>query len=323
SQKESCSLADLGVNLQGKQWGAAELQAAGEARKGSERMGPMGSVIGGLQVLVAAFLALAPPCTLASSRKFDLSVAKSNPVNSTDGSFSTSLRFAFDPSKSKQLSWHPRVFLYEGFFSDLECDHLISMARDKKKSSLPIGNGARNSSQNNTDPSIEVYLADSKDTVVSKIENRMSMWSFLPKEYGENMQILKYELGGQTVFPRSELKGTQGEEGTPSECAGYAVKPIKGNAILLFNLKPDEVKDNDSQYKVCSILKGEEWLAIKHIHVRKIDTPKSSLASEDGCTDEDDRCVSWAADGECDKNPVFMIGSPDYYGTCRKSCRVC
>ncbi|TVU31878.1 hypothetical protein EJB05_23582, partial [Eragrostis curvula] len=126
-------------------------------------MGPMGSVVGAVLVLVAAFLAFTPPCTLASSRKFDLSVAKSNPVNTTDGSFSASLRFPFDPSKSKRLTWHPRVFLFEGFLSDLECDHLISMARDKKKSSLVIGDGARNSSQNNTVSSIEVYLADSKD----------------------------------------------------------------------------------------------------------------------------------------------------------------
>lgn len=103
------------------------------------------------------------------------------------------------------------------------------------------------------------------------------------------------------------------------------MKPVKGNAILLFNLRPDGVIDMDSQYETCSVLEGEKWLwlAIKHIHLRKIDTPKSSVASDDECTDEDDRCVSWVAGGECDRNPVFMIGSPDYYGTCRKSCRVC
>jgi prolyl 4-hydroxylase len=73
---------------------------------------------------------------------------------------------------------------------------------------------------------------------------------------------------------------------------GYAVKPVKGSAILLFNLKPDGVKDKDSQYEVCSVLEGEKWLAIKHMCVRKIDTPKSLLLSEDECTNEDVRCVS-------------------------------
>lgn len=119
------------------------------------------------------------------------------------------------------------------------------------------------------------------------------------------------------------MKDAQAKEGAPSQCSGYAVRPAKGNALLLFNLRPDGEIDKDSQYEECPVLEGEKWLAIKHIHLRKLDSPKSSLASEDECTDEDDRCVSWAASGECDRNPVFMIGSSDYYGSCRKSCRVC
>ncbi|KAG0536306.1 hypothetical protein BDA96_03G052300 [Sorghum bicolor] len=310
----------------------------------------MGSGIGALLVLAAACLASAPPYISASSRKFDLSMTGRNLENSTDGSSAT-LHFGFDSSKSMRLSWHPRVFLYEGFLSDMECDHLISMAHGKKQSSLVVGGSAGNNSQG---ASIEVFMAHSKDTIVSTIEDRISVWSFLPKDFGESMQILKYEVnksdynnyesqsssghdrlvtvlmylsdvkrGGETAFPRSELKGTKVELAAPSECAGYAVQPVRGNAILLFNLKPDGVIDKDSQYEMCSVLEGEEWLAIKHIHLRKIDTPKSSLVSEDECTDEDDRCVSWAAGGECDRNPIFMIGTPDYYGSCRKSCRVC
>ncbi|CAO2174799.1 unnamed protein product [Urochloa humidicola] len=314
----------------------------------------MGAGVGALLVIVSACLASVPACTSASSRKFDLTIMQPNLVNSSGGSFPASLEFAFDPSKSKRLLWHPRVFLYKGFLSDMECDHLISMARSKKESSLVVAAAATSSSQNNTDESIKMYMADSKDTIVSKIEDRISIWSFLPKDFGESMQILKYEVnksgynyyesqsssgndrlvtvlmflsdvkrGGETVFPKSELKGNKVEQGVPPECAGYAVQPVKGNAIMLFNLKPDGVVDKDSQYEVCSVLEGEEWLAMKHIHLRKYGTPSSLLASEDECIDEDARCVSWAAGGECDRNPIFMIGSPDYYGTCRKSCHVC
>jgi prolyl 4-hydroxylase len=73
---------------------------------------------------------------------------------------------------------------------------------------------------------------------------------------------------------------------------------------------------------VCYVLEGEQCLAI-NMHVRKIATPKSLLGCEDECTDEDDRYVGWATGGECDRNLVFMISSPNYYGTCRKSCHVC
>ncbi|XP_052148355.1 probable prolyl 4-hydroxylase 6 [Oryza glaberrima] len=302
----------------------------------------MGSGIGAVLVLVAAWLAFAPPGALASSRRFDLSIAQEKLVNSTGGSTASSSHLVY-PSKSKRLSWHPRIFLYEGFLSDMECDHLVSTGRGNMESSLAFTDGDRNSSYNNIE-----------DIVVSKIEDRISLWSFLPKENGENIQVLKYGVnrrgsikeepksstgghwlatiliylsdvkqGGETVFPRSEMKDAQAKEGAPSQCSGYAVRPAKGNAILLFNLRPDGEIDKDSQYEECPVLEGEKWLAIKHIHLRKLDSPKSSLASEDECTDEDDRCVRWAASGECDRNPVFMIGSSDYYGSCRKSCRVC
>uniref|UniRef100_A0ACD5VBL4 Uncharacterized protein n=2 Tax=Avena sativa TaxID=4498 RepID=A0ACD5VBL4_AVESA len=314
----------------------------------------MGSAVGAVLVLVAACITLALPCTLASSRKFDANIAQPKLQNSTDGYLTASSHVNFDPSKSKRLSWHPRVFLYEGFLSQMECDHLVSMGRGQIGSSLLVTDGDRNISQNNTDVNIILRLDDSKDLIVSKIEDRISLWSFIPKEHGESMQILKYganqsdhdkdetqsssggnrlvtilvylsdiKQGGETVFPRSELKDTQPKEGALSECAGYAVKPVKGNAILLFNSRPDGTADKDSQYVSCSVLEGEKWLAVKHMYASKIEKPKPSPASEDDCSDEDDKCVGWAASGECERNPVFMIGSTDYYGTCRKSCRAC
>lgn len=67
------------------------------------------------------------------------------------------------------------------------------------------------------------------------------------------------------------------------------------------------------------------WSAIKSFYARPTggENISSSLYGGDDCTDEDEHCATWAAMGECQKNPVYMIGSPDYFGTCRKSCNAC
>lgn len=203
-----------------------------------------------------------------------------------------------------------------------------------------------------------------KDEIVARIEDRIAAWTFLPKENGEPMQILHYGVkeqfnphydfyqdksksvfsghriatvvmylsnvtrGGETYFPRSEIKDTQSKDSTWSNCAmnKFGLKPTKGDALLFFNLHPNVTTDERSLHGSCLVVEGEKWSATKWIRVRAFEGGKdrSSLSSDGGeCTDEDDNCPQWAAMGECEKNPVFMLGSPDYYGTCRKSCNVC
>ncbi|PPD87821.1 hypothetical protein GOBAR_DD15235 [Gossypium barbadense] len=230
----------------------------------------------------------------------------------------------FDPTRVTQLSWHPRAFLYKGFLSSEECDHLITL-----------------------------------DEVVADIEARIAAWTFLPVENGESMQILHYEngqkyephfdyfhdkanqelgghriatvlmylsnveSGGETVFPNAEGKLSQPKDDSWSDCAknGYAVKPRKGDALLFFSLHLDATTDSDSLHGSCPVIKGEKWSATKWIHVRSFDTAKRQSVNRD-CVDENENCATWASAGECEKNPSYMIGSEDYYGYCRKSCKM-
>nr|CAD1842948.1 unnamed protein product [Ananas comosus var. bracteatus] len=299
--------------------------------------------------------------SICSSRKVELKTkeAKSNISLNLNTS---RLTFGFDPSKAKQLSWHPRVFLYEGFLSDEECDHLVSLAHDKLEKSLVRDNVTSSSSIHTGTRAIVTIV---RDDIISEIEERISLWTFLPRENGEDMQILHYGVnesyephfdyyrdnsevvsgenriatillylsdvshGGETVFPNSEVKNTQQKDGTWSECAvtGYAVNIVKGNALLIFNLNLDATPDERSLHGSCKVLDGEKWIATKYIHVGAFsttDATKSLAVSSDvECTDEDDNCPRWAAIGECQRNPVFMAGTPDYYGACRKSCHIC
>lgn len=101
-------------------------------------------------------------------------------------------------------------------------------------------------------------------------------------------------------------------------------RPIKGNAILFFTLHPNASPDESSSHARCPVLEGEMWCAAKFFQIREVKKEKISTESVgDECTDEDEDCPHWAAKGECQRNPLFMVGSPDYYGTCRKSCQAC
>lgn len=250
------------------------------------------------------------------------------------------------PSRVVQISWQPRVFVYRGFLSEKECDYLISMAYAVKEKSS--GNDA-------ILDGVETSL-DMEDDILARIEERLSVWTFLPKENSKPLQVMRYgpeqngqnldyfanktnlELsgplmatvvlylsdatqGGQILFPESVPRSNSW-----STCSDRSniLQPVKGNAVLFFSLHPSASPDKSSFHARCPVLEGDMWSAIKYFYAKPINRGKVSAISDDvDCSDEDDSCPAWAAMGECQRNPVFMIGSPDYYGTCRKSCNAC
>lgn len=95
------------------------------------------------------------------------------------------------------------------------------------------------------------------------------------------------------------------------------MKPRKGDALLFFSLHLDATIDPLSLHGSCPVIEGEKWSATKWIHVRSFETPS------DECRDQNPSCSHWAAVGECEKNPLYMVGSYGSVGHCRKSCKVC
>ncbi|XP_059433799.1 probable prolyl 4-hydroxylase 12 isoform X1 [Corylus avellana] len=262
--------------------------------------------------------------------------------------------YRIDPSRVVQLSWQPRVFLYKGFLSEEECDHFTSLAHGVKKTILGNDYSSGHVVTNWKLTSSEIPL-NIKDDVVSRIEERISAWTFLPKENSRPLQVMHFGIeevnqnydyfgnkstleltkplmaivvlylsnvtqGGEILFPESEL----GKIWSSCTKSSSILRPIKGNAILFFTLHPNASLDKSSSHARCPVLEGEMWYATKLFHIRSISGEKvSPEADGTECTDEDENCPRWATIGECQRNHVFMIGSPDYYGTCRKSCNAC
>ncbi|KAK4754767.1 hypothetical protein SAY87_008524 [Trapa incisa] len=266
----------------------------------------------------------------------------------------------FDPTQVTQLSWNPRAFLYKGFLSHEECDHLIELAKGKLEKSMVADNESGKSIMSKVRTSSGMFLAKAQDEVIVDIEARIAAWTFLPQENGEAIQILRYEngekyephfdyfhdkanqelgghrvatvlmylseveRGGETVFPNAEAASNQAKDDSWSDCAkkGYAVKPRKGDALLFFSLHPDATVDPSSLHQSCPVLDGEKWSATKWIHVRSFDKALSSDPTTQ-CQDEHNNCPMWAKAGECEKNPLYMVGNDKSHGFCRKSCNAC
>ncbi|XP_020577345.1 probable prolyl 4-hydroxylase 6 [Phalaenopsis equestris] len=267
----------------------------------------------------------------------------------------------FDPTKVIQLSWNPRAFLYKGFLSDEECEHLIVLAKDKLEKSMVADNDSGKSIKSEVRTSSGMFLGKNQDEIVGRIERRIAAWTFLPEENGESIQILHYEngekyephydyfhdksnqalgghriatvlmylsnvvKGGETIFPNSKEKLTQVKDDTWSNCAknGYAVKPMKGDALLFFSLHLDATTDPESLHGSCPVIEGEKWSATKWIHVRSFEKPERPISLNGECADHNELCSKWAELGECNKNPLYMVGSQHSQGFCRRSCNVC
>ncbi|KAI4347638.1 hypothetical protein L6164_008432 [Bauhinia variegata] len=268
---------------------------------------------------------------------------------------------AIDPTRVTQLSWSPRAFIYKKFLSDDECDHLINLAKDKLEKSMVADNESGKSIMSKVRTSSGMFLQKAQDEVVADIEARIAAWAFLPIENGEPIQILHYEngqkyephfdffhdkanqelgghriatvlmylsnvkKGGETVFPDAEGKLSQPKDENWSECAkkGYAVKPEKGDALLFFSLHLDATTDSRSLHGSCPVIEGEKWSATKWIHVRDFEKPIRWRRASGDCTDENEKCSTWAKAGECEKNPLYMVGNEGVKGNCMKSCNAC
>lgn len=144
------------------------------------------------------------------------------------------------------------------------------------------------------------------------------------------------EEGGETVFPN--IPAPDGDNGPEfSECARYhlAAKPKKGSAVLFHSIQPSGELERRSLHTACPVIKGVKWSAPKWIHVghyasgydeRPVKVPQHPQklkVGPNGCGNNEDNCTEWAATGECERNPEFMIGDQFRPGACLLACNRC
>lgn len=268
---------------------------------------------------------------------------------------------AISPAKSKQISWKPRAFVYEGFLTDEECDHLISLAKSELKRSAVADNLSGKGTLSDVRTSSGMFINKGKDSIVSGIEDKIAAWTFLPKENGEDLQVLRYEpgqkydphydyftdkvniargghrmatvlmylsnvaKGGETVFPAAEEPSHRGGHTVDEDLSDCARRGVavkpRRGDALLFFSLHPDATTDQN-----SLHAGCPVLEGEKWSATKwihVASFDKILRNSGNCTDENASCERWAALGECTKNPEYMLGTAELPGFCRRSCNVC
>ena len=187
-----------------------------------------------------------------------------------------------------QICEEPRIFHLENFLSQEECEHLINLAKPNLVRSRVVGDKAGENRVDEARTSRGAFLATGDDEIMNRIEKRIAKLTKIPVENGEEFHVLHYkykqqylphfdyfwgtpesvkactarggqreasvvmylydtEEGGETIFPRAKK----------------SVAPVRGDAVLFYNLLPNGECDPMSLHGGAPILKGEKWIATK------------------------------------------------------------
>ncbi|KAL8139741.1 hypothetical protein V2J09_005762 [Rumex salicifolius] len=207
--------------------------------------------------------------------------------------------------KPEIVSWEPRIIVLHNFLSKEECDYLRATASPRLQVSTVVdtktGKGVK--SEVRTSSGMFLNSEERKYPMIQAIEKRISVYSQVPIENGELIQVLRYEKnqyyrphhdyfsdsfnvkrggqriatmlmylsdnveGGETYFP---LAGSGECSCGGKTVTGTCVKPNKGDAVLFWSMGLDGQSDPRSVHGGCEVQSGEKWSATKWMRQKAI-----------------------------------------------------
>jgi prolyl 4-hydroxylase len=199
----------------------------------------------------------------------------------------------------KEWGTSPRMMVLRDFLSDEDCEHLIALGRSRIKPSTTVDPETGELILVDSRTSSGSYFTLGETPTVVAIEQRISELSGLPVENGEGMQILNYQVG-QGYLPHFDyfdpaLRGSAtvlayggqrvmtclmylnnvesgGETHFPE--IDKKVTPVRGDALVFYNVLPDGAVDPMSLHASLPMLAGEKWVATKWIRERAYRAPE-------------------------------------------------
>jgi len=238
---------------------------------------------------------------------------------------------------------------------------MVSLAKASLKRSAVADNDSGESKFSEVRTSSGTFIPKAKDPIVSGIEDKISTWTFLPKENGEDMQVLRYEhgqkydahfdyfhdkvnivrgghriatvlmylsnvtRGGETVFPNAEIPSRRVLTENKDDLSDCAKKGIavkpRKGDALLFFNLHPDAIPDP-----LSLHGGCPVIEGEKWSATKwihVDSFDKIVTPGGNCTDMNESCERWAVLGECTKNPEYMVGTAELPGYCRRSCKAC
>lgn len=189
---------------------------------------------------------------------------------------------------------HPRIVVLGSFLSELECDALVDLAKDRLIRSETVDSDTGGSAIHGARTSDGMFFKRGETEIISRIEKRISALLNWPVERGEGLQILRYRVGaeyrphydyfdetqpgvsrilsrgGQRVgtlvmyLNTPELGGS-----TTFPDVGLSVSPVKGQAV--FFGYPTAHPDSLTLHGGAEVLQGVKWVATKWLRQSRFD----------------------------------------------------
>ncbi|CAI8604842.1 unnamed protein product [Vicia faba] len=202
------------------------------------------------------------------------------------------------------LSFNPRAVYFPNFTNTETCEQIIKMAKptlEPSKLALREGDDAESIKGTRTSSGVFIRASEDKSGILDIIERKISKVTMIPKTYGEDFNILRYEvgqkydshydafdpaeydhvdsqrvasfllylsnveMGGETMFPYEDGLNVDTNYDY-QKCIGLKVKPRQGDGLLFYSVFPNGKIDKNSLHGSCPVIKGEKWVATKWIN---------------------------------------------------------
>jgi len=194
-----------------------------------------------------------------------------------------------------ELSTSPRVFYIPQFLSPSDCEHIIAKARPLLARSTVVDNSNKGSVLHQARTSEGMFFPQfPQDRVLRNLEERIASITGIPRENGEALQVLHYEVGqeyqphhdyfdpatpgGKENYDRGGqriatfmvyLRTTEEGGETVFPHAHIGIKPVQGDAVLFYNCFPNGQEDVRTLHGGAPVLKGEKWIVTKWLRKGK------------------------------------------------------